>query len=224
MGGAVRESLSFDMTDVNEADWAAFTARQSAEAAKPTAWRGSAVWLVIMLLGAVVTYAARAGGGWLGQLGDGLLWFWVGVGVGAAAAYGLLLLLARANRQTLHRLLEHPKNRWANGPWRVRVGPEGLTRKSAECTQTYGWPVVNRIEVTDTFAFFFTGHFEGHLVPRSAFASDEDFRSFVRQARRLRDDAGRDLPEALEVREASEGVLPAGDITGTRARPHERGE
>jgi hypothetical protein len=99
------------------------------------------------------------------------------------------------------------------------LSPEGVTRTSAEATLHYNWSVVNSIEVADNFVFFFTGINEGHFVPRTAFEYDEDFRSFVRQARRLREDADRyPLAEAADV-EASEGIQPARDVTGTRARP-----
>jgi hypothetical protein len=63
---------------------------------------------------------------------------------------------------------------------------------------------------------------QGQVVPHSAFASEAEFRSFVREAGRLRDDAG--PAPASGVRGPSEGVRPATDVAGIEARPHERGE
>jgi len=129
-----------------------------------------------------------------------------------AAPPTLLFVLAviegrRVNRRALLDMFTAPHNRWVAGPWQARIGPEGLTMVSAYVTQSIGWEIIWRIGEDDHRAYFALTSRTGHVVPRSAFERDEDFRWFVELARRLRDDADR-VPRATAALPTSEGISP----------------
>jgi YcxB-like protein len=180
--------------------------------AKP-GWRVNIVLLALVVLLTAALLTSRALG-WPGAEFDSK-----SAGMGAALPIlivgAMVVYLHRANRRALRDLFASPRNRWMAGPWRARVGPEGLTMVSAYVTQRIGWEIIWEIGEDDHRAYFLLTTSTGHVVPRSAFEYDEDFWRFVELARRLRDAADR-APRATAALPTSEDIQPASDAAGTQ--------
>src|SRR5262249_32913578 len=132
MSPGVRESLPFRITDVKEADLVGFLTKHRSRQEGPPGWRARVIWLLALLAVGFVMYAS--GQGWLGRFGQNLHWVAMGAVLGGAALIGLFRVLARVQSPSLRQQLEHPKNRWADGPWWVRLSGAGLTMASADVT------------------------------------------------------------------------------------------
>jgi hypothetical protein len=69
------------------------------------------------------------------------------------------------------------------GPARLAISPEGLTEAVGSQVWKAGWQEITRIEVTQRNAFFHCVPAAAHVLPRRAFATDQQFDDFVETAR-----------------------------------------
>ena len=67
---------------------------------------------------------------------------------------------------------------------KVDISPAGIHAVGSDFDCRYAWPGVDWIEATDEYVFFFLNTEQAVVVPGAAFARDEEFASFVAQARR----------------------------------------
>jgi YcxB-like protein len=73
---------------------------------------------------------------------------------------------------------------------RTRITPEGISNDSDHTGHTADWANVERIDVTDDYAFIYlSGGNYPCILPRRAFARDRDFDEFVATAKCFRDNA-----------------------------------
>jgi hypothetical protein len=82
-------------------------------------------------------------------------------------------------------LLAKPQNRHMVGEKTVRIGPEGITVQAQDAQTTVRWDVIEDVKVTDDHAFFFFAQRAAVILPRRPFPSEDEFRAFLKLARRL---------------------------------------
>src|SRR5262249_55569887 len=66
---------------------------------------------------------------------------------------------------------------------RLKLTPEGLLHSTAVSTTRVVWDGIERIGMTDHHAFFYLTPVSSLILPRRAFASEEEFERFVEMAR-----------------------------------------
>jgi hypothetical protein len=86
------------------------------------------------------------------------------------------LLRAKRNR-TASRLFE-------KGHWRMRIASDGMYFMTADAQSFVRWAGILRIGETPERAFFFVQENQMQVLPRHAFDSTGEFKSFIDQARR----------------------------------------
>jgi len=74
-------------------------------------------------------------------------------------------------------------------PQRLKLTPEALIISSAAAETTTRWEGIERITVTHDYAFFFNSQNSAFLLPRRAFANEQDFLAFVEAAQRYQEAA-----------------------------------
>lgn len=88
------------------------------------------------------------------------------------------------------------RDRWREGPWRVKLTHNGVTNESRRVVAFYRWDVVAEIGETEEHLFLWVASKQAIVIPRRAFASEPMFRIFADQAFRLSEEYGQPL-EAL---------------------------
>jgi hypothetical protein len=86
----------------------------------------------------------------------------------------------------LRRQLDDEWNKKLLGWRRLSITPESITFTGKLTTTSALWEAVEQIAVTEDHAFFFTTKTAGFVVPVQAFPDEEEFRAFVKTARRYR--------------------------------------
>lgn len=71
------------------------------------------------------------------------------------------------------------------GKRRVSLTPQGITESGEFGESTTRWSALNKIDTTDTHAFFYNSELTAIVVPVRAFKSAEEFERFVQAAREL---------------------------------------
>jgi hypothetical protein len=71
----------------------------------------------------------------------------------------------------------------------LEVRPEGLAVTTETTASLTIWEGIDRIEVSDTHAFFYLKKAGAQILPRRAFADERDFQEFVESARRYHEAA-----------------------------------
>jgi hypothetical protein len=66
--------------------------------------------------------------------------------------------------------------------------PEGLKHTTTAATNTVPWPSVKRIDEAEGHLFFLLDDNSGFVIPRRAFADEEEYRTFADTARRYQAD------------------------------------
>ena len=84
-----------------------------------------------------------------------------------------------------HRLTEHFLRRAGVRPetMSLEVRPEGLAVTTATRSSLTTWEGIDRIVVTKTHAFFYLNKVAALILPRRAFADEQEFEKFVETAR-----------------------------------------
>jgi len=72
---------------------------------------------------------------------------------------------------------------------RLALQPEGLTITTETTASLTAWEGVDRIVVTDTYAFFYFNKVAALILPRRAFADENEFEKFVEKARSYHESA-----------------------------------
>ena len=62
--------------------------------------------------------------------------------------------------------------------------PDGLKHTMNASTNTVAWPAVKRIDDAEGHLFFLLDDNSGFVIPRRAFADEEQYRTFAETARR----------------------------------------
>jgi hypothetical protein len=106
----------------------------------------------------------------------------------------VILLVQRGRIRTrilgqLRRQLDDPWHKKLLGWRRLSITPEGITYTAKLTSATARWQAIEQVVVTDEHSFFFTTKTAGFVLPARAFADDEEFREFVKTARRYRKEA-----------------------------------
>jgi hypothetical protein len=65
----------------------------------------------------------------------------------------------------------------------LEVRPEGLAVTTPTTASLTIWEGIDRIVVSDAYAFFYRNHVASHILPRRVFADERDFEEFVESAR-----------------------------------------
>jgi hypothetical protein len=73
----------------------------------------------------------------------------------------------------------------------LEIMPEGLTMSDSSGSNSIHWHALPWIVVSDAYAFFYLTDTKGVVLPRRAFASEEQFEEFVATARRYHAEARR---------------------------------
>jgi hypothetical protein len=107
---------------------------------------------------------------------------------------GLLILkISRRSliRGSVRRMLRHPDNVRMLGKLRVRISADGLSAMDEfGATTQRPWITIVRIESTDNHAFAFFTENTAYVIPRRAFATEGEFRTFVETAQQFHTQAG----------------------------------
>lgn len=85
------------------------------------------------------------------------------------------------------RLYSEGRNRSLLGPHEVVLSAHSMQSKSELVETTYKWPAVEKIVATPDYAFFYASALSAIVIPRRAFASDEEFKHFVETARKYQE-------------------------------------
>lgn len=96
----------------------------------------------------------------------------------AIAFYGLFLIINVLNAVTMVR---HSSG--VIGPHEMRLSPEGLRDTTPLTDSLTRWPGVFRITRRGDYLTIWTSPFMAHVVPKRAFADEDSFEAFERQAR-----------------------------------------
>ena len=87
------------------------------------------------------------------------------------------------------RLLSEGKNKGILGAHRLSITPEAVRATTEFGDGVTKWPAVEKIAVTDAYAFIYVGAVNALIVPRRAFADESEFQKLVETAERFRQDA-----------------------------------
>jgi hypothetical protein len=103
------------------------------------------------------------------------------------ASVGALLLLLYLLRHRLlailvRRLLRQQRNAQTLEPRTLSISPEALAATEGELPGVVPWSGVDRIVVTDEYAFFYLHPMIAHVLPMRAFANEGDFADFIATA------------------------------------------
>jgi hypothetical protein len=69
---------------------------------------------------------------------------------------------------------------------RLAISPEGVSRSDRHSAGLTAWSGIDRIEVSDAYAFFYLATNVGFCLPKRAFATTEEFGEFIEEAERYR--------------------------------------
>jgi hypothetical protein len=124
-------------------------------------------------------------------------------------------LLRRQVRKTLEQKAD--QNAKQLGWKRLTLSPESLIAVSEHRTVTICWAGIEKIVIAGERALIFDSPTSAHVVPRRAFADEDEFRDFVAIARRYRDAAKDDRPQQRAARRKRSGEDDTGIKPGERA-------
>jgi len=93
-------------------------------------------------------------------------------------------LLRRAQRTAVERLIAEGQNRDQFGKKQVTITPIEITAGGDLTSTTVRWKAVERIEVAEAYAYVYFSALQAVIIPRRAFASDEEFSAWVETARK----------------------------------------
>ena len=99
------------------------------------------------------------------------------------AIFGVFLFRKRLLRLFMRRADTPTKSQ------RLALRPEGLTITTETTASLTAWEGVDRIVVTDTHAFFYFNKVAALILPRRAFADENEFENFVERARSYHESA-----------------------------------
>lgn len=116
----------------------------------------------------------------LGMPADQRAWqiYILGSVIFAIAFYGVFLVINVLNAVTMVR---HSSG--VIGPHEMRLSPEGLRDTTPLTDSLTRWPGVFRITRRGDYLAIWTSPFMAHVVPKRAFADEDAFEAFERQAR-----------------------------------------
>jgi hypothetical protein len=81
-------------------------------------------------------------------------------------------------------MLAKPHNRHLIGKKTLHIGPEGITVQSPHAETLLHWDMIEEIDETDDYVFFFYAQRSAMILPRRPFPSEEDYEDFMNLARR----------------------------------------
>jgi hypothetical protein len=153
-----------------------------------------------------------------------------GVGLLFAVILVVSLLSRPLTRRSVRRTLRRPGNERALAMRRVGIAADGVSeRDEFGATKFTPWTAILRIESTNDHAFIFRDRNTAlAILPRRAFSSESDFRTFVEAARRFLAQTGpqkfSEAPRSAGSDHVSENPSPASgqtDLTaGAGGQPH----
>jgi hypothetical protein len=140
-------------------------------------------WVILGVFGVVLGFTTVVAGtdnergllATVGVLGGTAVW----------AGYSLFMWRERIANQ-VRRELRRSESGLQEGWFRLKIKPEGITVTDEDGRTTLRWQRVERIAVTDDYAFFYVGEKTASILPRRAFATAEEFKNFVETARQYR--------------------------------------
>jgi hypothetical protein len=74
---------------------------------------------------------------------------------------------------------------------RLKLTPEGVVQMTPLATSLIDWAAVERIVVTDLYAFIYIAPHQAYIIPERAFRNEGDFHAFADQARAFQEAAAR---------------------------------
>lgn len=103
----------------------------------------------------------------------------------------VLLFLSRKRLRSLgvRLMLRSGGNAKLLQPQRVELAPEGLIQKTSFVSTRMLWSALEKIVLAPDHVFFYVLTMNAAVVPRRAFANDDEFHEFVALAQRYREDA-----------------------------------
>ncbi|MEK6237025.1 MAG: YcxB family protein [Planctomycetales bacterium] len=108
----------------------------------------------------------------------------VGIGAVIAIAFfaGFPSSYSRALRRNTERMFNEGLNKGLEGVHRVVLSRECLFSSSDLEETKRKWAVVERLELTEEYAFLYVSAVSALIIPRRVFHSEDEFRTFVSQA------------------------------------------
>jgi hypothetical protein len=125
--------------------------------------------------------------------------------LGAVLTLVWLINLGRPSK-VIRKLMQEGRNVRHLQRRKVTTTPEGIGVVRPEMTVHYAWSGIDWIEATPDHAFFFISTRDAITVPRSAFATGEEFQAFVEQARRWHEAASLNQVAGFRPAPASEQI------------------
>ncbi|HXX95274.1 MAG TPA: YcxB family protein [Planctomycetota bacterium] len=100
-------------------------------------------------------------------------------------------LRRRHARRIIDRILDEGQNRAVLGRKRVTMTSVDLTAGDDMKSTTARWDAVERIEVTEAYAYIYISGSEAVILPRRAFPTDDEFQDWIEIARKYQAAASR---------------------------------
>lgn len=168
--------VSYTLTEDDYRAYVEWMAGQPPTAQALQRWRMT--WAIVFVLFAALFAVA-------GEAGESpVLLILAGVLLVAAAAtyltFGARLRTSHATRSLA--LLASGKTAYLLGPRTARISAEGFALSGPGLSASYSWAIVDHVDWSPTAVYIFMGGAQAHVVPRSAFGSDEELQAFAQAA------------------------------------------
>jgi hypothetical protein len=140
-------------------------------------------------------------------------WVLAAFGIGAFSGGGVVWCFKRVLVYSQRVLFKEAIQRFKQGPWTVRIAPEGVTIDTPTSRSFCTWHNFPEIVQTGNHLFLFTGSYAGYVVPRVCFATDQDFLDFGELCRSYFDDAPAFAPPAPASSTPTTAIRPTTEFT-----------
>jgi hypothetical protein len=123
--------------------------------------------------------------------------WWYAVPLAVAYLAGALVVWGPMNltsRYALNEMIEESVKKYKDRPWTMSIAAEGLTVKSRTSQSFYRWEHFREVVETGNHIFLFEAKWEAIIIPRTCFATDQDFQNFGELCSRYFEDAANAPP------------------------------
>ncbi len=117
-----------------------------------------------------------------------ILGFFLGL-VGAISYFSYPARVRRRSRRLVERMYMEGQNRGLFTRRRMTITPETITDATEISVTTIKWVAVEKIVVDQRHAYFYDSAASAFILPKAAFAAEEEFQEFVETAQGYRRDA-----------------------------------
>lgn len=169
------DSIRFELTENEAVDFVVRSVQRSPSRLRTL--RMMQLLGLMVVTGGCVVFALAVGEWWVVPVG-------VVLGVGGMFV-GVPWTLRRRMPEAIRQALRSAQGRALGGVETVRLADDGLERVLAESESKIAWTAVERLEADATTLAFFFAPSAAYVVPRRAFQTPDDEKSFRERAEKL---------------------------------------